>query len=116
MAEADGYQDPATHREAFKQLFGGDIKGSFERRNEDGSLSTIRAYEVLVNAMTDRSLLIEFGLRAAAAGYKQAIGPIVLQNVGFMDQHGTLPQTSVQFFLEETQPSIRQETEQPPLV
>lgn len=103
MAEYDRHQDPATHREAFRRLFGGHARGSFERRNEDGSLTTIRAYEVMVEPMTERGLLTVFGLRAAAAGYKQAIGPVVLPEIGFADSHGTRPLTSVQFFLEENQ-------------
>lgn len=97
------WRDPDIQAPLFEERFQACSKGELERRNEDGSILTIRAYELIIDPMDQKERqgwLAEFAIRAAQAGYKQAIGPVVLPNVGYRDTQGQRPLTSVNFFLE----------------
>ena len=91
-----------VHENDFKERFGVFLNGKLESRHEDGSVTNIEAYEVVVDPVNrgERgSILQEFVLRAAAAGYKQVMGPIVLNDVGILDRAPDRPLSAVQFFL-----------------
>jgi hypothetical protein len=71
---------PEVHRRRFEELAGAFHRGEFDRLNEDGSVTKIVSYERHIDALDrkDLSLLGEFRLRAAAAGYREAFAPLVL--------------------------------------
>ncbi|TAK28803.1 MAG: hypothetical protein EPO21_21855 [Chloroflexota bacterium] len=90
-------------RSHFEQKYASHLIGEMVRRNEDGSQTQIRAYELIidpVNQAERRGILTDFGLRAAQAGYKQALGTVELPGVGYRDTEGRRPLTVVYFFLE----------------
>jgi hypothetical protein len=61
-------------------LAGAFHRGEFDRLNEDGSVTKIASYERHIDPLDrgDLSLVREFRLRAAAAGYREAFSPLVL--------------------------------------
>lgn len=89
------------------------LVGELDRSSEDGSSVAIKAYELVVDP-TDvrerRGLIVTFGLRAAAAGYRQPFGPVVLPGVGYSDTRAERPLTAVYFFLESPDPSSSADT------
>ena len=94
---------PSSDRTTFETVYRRFAAGEVVRRGDDGTETTLRAYELIVNTSDEqerKSLVVSFGLCAAQAGYKQAFAPIVLANVGYADQSGARPLTAVYFFLE----------------
>ena len=99
----DHKRSPGVKLSAFEQAYHSFQVGELKRPNEDGSETILRAYELIVHPMDAqerRGLLARFGLRAAAAGYSQALGPVTLPSVGYGDAQGDRPLTALYFFLE----------------
>jgi hypothetical protein len=71
---------PELHRARFEELAGAFKPGEFDRLNEDGSVTKIVSYERHIDPLDrrDLSLVREFRLRAAAAGYREAFSPLAL--------------------------------------
>ena len=90
-------------RSTFETIYERFAVGEAVRRGDDGSETTVRAYELIVDAGDERerkSLIVSFGLRAVQAGYKQSIGPVLLPGVGYADAAASRPLTAAYFFLE----------------
>jgi len=100
---------------AFDEVYQRFVVGERGLPGEAGSESVIRAYQLVIDATDprDRQLIVDFGLRAAAAGLQQALGPIAIPSIGFRDQHGDVPLNAVYFFLREALPA-RPQTPKPP--
>ncbi len=93
----------ADWRAEFERNYRSYYKGDFDRPNEDGTCTRVCAYELILDPLDQverHSLLTVFALRAGQSGYKQALGPLVLPNVGYRDREGSRPLTAVQFFFE----------------
>lgn len=94
---------PEQLRAAFEESYKPHIVGEMVRNNEDGTETTIQTYELVIDPVEQRerrSIIADFGVRAAQAKYKQALGPVVLPSIGFKDPEGTRSLTAVYFFLE----------------
>ncbi len=105
----------AEARRLFEDESQSEYVGDFTRTNEDGSETTIYAYELLIDPMSkgERRGLAKFGLRAAQAGYQQAFGPVVLPNAAYR-KYSDRFLTAVCFFLEKPsakQPSMSSESD-----
>lgn len=94
--------------EAFRDLYGQLKHGEWHRVNPDGSENTVEAYELIIDPLEqqrfNRSVILDFGRHATQAGYKQALGPVILTGTGFADKEGERSLTTIYFFLEK--PSI----------
>lgn len=79
--------DPAVHRERFEELAGAFNTGEFNRRNEDGSVTTVVSYERHIDPLDrgDLALMSEFRLRAAGAGLREAFSPLILPTQAVID-------------------------------
>lgn len=107
-SRAGGGGDPSNedvdHRaDNFERDYESHYKGALNRLNKDGSITPICSYELVIDPLDQverDSVLTVFALRAAQSGYKQALGPVVLANIGYRDPKGKQPLTAVQFFFE----------------
>lgn len=94
---------PEQQQATFETLYSRFAVGEVNRRSDDGTETTVRAYELIVDAGDPRerqSVITSFGLRALEAGYREALSPLALQPVGYKDAAGRVPLTAVYFFLE----------------
>lgn len=101
-----GWEGPSLEQQRanFETVYERFVIGEVIRRGDDGTETPILAYELVVDPMDEaerRALVGGFALRAAQAGYKQALGPVVLPEVGFKDTAGTRSLTAVYLFLEQ---------------
>ncbi len=106
---------PETVEQYFDRTYKGSQRGQWERPNEDGPERSVRSYELIIDPMDDRqrrSVINQFAHDATRAGYKEALSPIVIPNIGYQDTQGQRPLTAVYFFLEK--PVRKQEAETPP--
>lgn len=90
-----------SRREQFEATFNRFLLGQSERPNADGSMTPVRVYEFVLDPHDQterRGTIATFALQALAAGYSQALAPIVMPDVGFRttDQ----PLVAVYWFLE----------------
>jgi len=101
----------ALHSETtFDGMYGRFALGETSRIDERGVETTVRAYELLIDAADQterRGLLVAFCLRAVEAGYRQAFASVTLPQVGYRDTAGQHPLTGVYFFLEKPIPAPR---------
>lgn len=97
-------------REHFDVTFNRFLLGQTERPNADGTMTEVRAYEFVLDPHDQterRGTIATFALQALAAGYCQALAPIVMPDVGF--RAADQPLVAVYWFLEvppETTPSV----------
>ncbi len=100
--------DAELHRARFDEMSEPYKRGEFSRRNEDGSVTRIVAFERYIDPLdkSDLNDLVEFRLRAAASGYREAFSPLVLQTSALVNPRESVsvtregsdrPRTIVQF-------------------
>jgi len=89
----------------FEELYGPLRRGMMSVEREDGAVTTVQSYELVIEpARGERQIVSDFGIRAALAGYRQALGPVVLPNTGYLEGRLDRPVTTVYFFLETPTP------------
>jgi hypothetical protein len=101
--ELSGTATPEQLRQDFESTYAAYFQGELQYENQYGSRATVACYEMIVDPIDRqdrRHLVNEFGLRAVQAGYRQAMSPVVLPEVGFRDPVGRQPLVSVSYFLE----------------
>lgn len=88
-------------RTSFEELYGPCRRGTMSVEHEDGTTTTVGSYELVIEpANRERQIVADFGVRAAIAGYREALGPVVLANTGFLEGRGDRPVSTIFFFLE----------------
>ena len=74
------------HQPTFEEIYQGDFRGEAVRRNENGTETTIAAYQVYFPSDSEGvDVLTRFNLRALQAGYRLAQQPILVPEVGVLD-------------------------------
>ncbi|MBV8892263.1 MAG: hypothetical protein JO266_09895 [Acidobacteria bacterium] len=100
-----------ANRQHFEASFKSNLRNEMHRVEEDKSFKEYASYELLFDPTDPRDRekkISTFGMMALRAGYKQALGPVVIPNVGENEAQPGKSLTSVYFFLEK--PAEKQPT------